>query len=467
MVKSALPDVDVTIQDGGLGLTGYSATGVHVKIGSCTAADPGQFFYLNKPVQVKEKLGAGPLANACLDSLPVQSIIAVVAAASVAGSIGDIDHVGTGTATFAATGSPNNEYEIVIEIVKGGGLNEAQYVLSIDGGDNWLPPKTVPVNGAIIITGTGVTITFTAGEPAASSFVENDTYSFSTTAPAMSNADFLAALEIVKDQKFNYEFIHVVGESSAALWAVCATEADTLEQEHVPTFFVLEARNIAPGETVDQYVQALITERASLASTRVAVVAGRLDVTSLDGLIRDTNGGGVYNGILSRSRVHESPGKVMSYRVSNAVGLKPKGLNDGHIKALDEVGYVTFRTYVGMPGIYVTNGRMMAPPGSDYEFVETRRVADKATRLTRQAALFYVQSEGDEDGIANLQGHMEAPLDGMKAPGVKEIMDYELIIDPEQDIITSKTLDVDLAIFPIPIMRWINIKLRMANPFRR
>lgn len=469
MVKSVLPDVDVEIQDGGLGLNGGVPSGIHVKIGSCTLAAVGSFFTITKPDQVPEKLGSGPLADACLDSLQLgsQQVIAVVAAASVAGTNGAVAKMGTGTATNAVTGTPNNKYDVIIEILKGGTLNVAQYRFSIDGGDNWSPKKTVPTNGAVEITGTGVTITFTAGVPADGSFVEGDKYTFSTTAPAISNSDFLTALAVVKNNNMSYEFIHVVGQSAPALWAACGAEADTLFQNHVPMFFVMEARNIGAAETIDTYVSALITDAATFTHPRVKVVALRLETASLNGLIRDSNGSGLYCGILSKAKEHESPGKVMSFPVTPAIAIKPNGINDGHIAQLDAARYVTFRRYEGLPGIYVTNGKTMAAPGSDYEYVETLRVANKAARLVRQAALFYAQSEGDKDGINNLKSNMEAPLDNMMGPDTKQIGGYKLTIDPNQDIITTKTLVTELAIFPIPIMRWITIKQRMSNPFRK
>ena len=470
MPKSTLPDVDVEIQDGGLGLTSETPSGTHVKIGGCTGAQVGSYHFITKPDDVAEKLGSGPLAKACLDSMQMGSktIIAVVAAASMAGTVGNITHSGTGSATYVTSGTPNNEYDVVIEVLSDGTLNEAQYRLSIDGGDNWLPKKTVPLDGAIEVSGTGVTVTFTAGVPAAGSFVTGDKYSLKTTAPAMSNADFLAALSVVKNNNFSYEFIHVVGESAASLWAVCATEADALEASHVPTFFVLEARNIDTAETVDTYVQALVTEAGSFAKhPRISIVAARSENADLNGLLVESNGAGLYTGILGKSKEHESPGKVMSYRLTPAMNIKPDGLTLEHIAMLDAAGYVTFRRYVDMSGIYVTNGRMMAPLGSDYEYVETRRIADKASRRVRLAALVYLQSEADADGLANLKSHMEAPLDEMMSPDNKQLGGYLLTIDPEQDIITTETLSVGLGLYPIPIMRWIYIKQRMMNPFAR
>ncbi len=467
MPKSILPDVDVEILDGGLGLSSGSSPSTHVKIGYCTGAVAGNSFVITKSDQVAEFLGKGPLADACLDSLQMgsQKIIAVAAAASVAGEISEVTHVGTGSATFATSGSPNNDYDIIIQIVKGGALNVAQYQESLDGGDTWSGVKTVPLNGAVAVTGTGVTITFTAGNPAEGSFVAGDTYSFSTSAPAMSNQDFLDAMAVVRNNNWGYEFIHVVGESSASLWAVCAAEADALEADHVPIFFVCEARNINAAETVNAYVQSLVTEAAAFVNKRVKVVAARAEIKGLNSLTRDANLAGLYCGILSKAKVHESPGKVMSFPLTPVVALKPDGITYDQIASLDAARFVTARQYVDMPGFYITNGRTMAADGSDYQYIETLRIANKAAREVRKAMLYYAQSEGDKDGLENLKAAGEAPLDLMMSN--KEIAGYKLTIDPNQDILTTSTVEVELAIVPVPIMRWITIKQRMTNPFRR
>lgn len=471
MTKSILPDVDIEIIDGGLGLTSADPSGIHVKIGVSTTGDTGVIYRFTSGDQAQDKLGAGPLVDALLDSFQhgSQLIYAVKAAAAVDGSISAITKSGTGTATAAAEGTPNDAYEIVIEVLKAGALNEAQVQYSLDGGDSWSSKKTVPTNGVLEIAGTGVTVTFTAGNPASGSFVVGDSYSLTTAAPAMSNQSFLDAIAVLENTTGDFEFIHVVGESAPALWAVAAAKADGFELNHIPLHIVLEARNKLASETLEQYVQALLTDAATFSHTRVSVVAGRLELAALDGKVRDTNMAGAYNGIVSKAKVQESPGKVMSYKLTAATALKPDGI-EPHIAALDAAGYVTARKYQGMSGIYVTNGRMMAPLGSDYEFVETRRVADKASRKLRNTALKYVHYdlEMTEDGeldLTHFKAQLEAPLDEMAKPSIKEIAGYELTIDPTQNVISSKQLVVDLSIFPTPIMRWITIRQKMKNPF--
>ncbi|QUO43455.1 DUF2586 family protein [Brevibacillus composti] len=465
-MPTGLPDAKVVIQDGGLGASNDAAGGVHLKIGVCTLGVPNRIYRVSDPNAVASTFGTGELVSALLDSMQIgaRDIIVIPAAASIAGTISSVEHIGTGGMTLAVSGQPKNRYDVIVRITKSGTTNEAQYQLSLDG-NTFGPVRTVPTDGTIELQGTGLTLQFNAPEPpATASFVEGDEYRFKTTAPQMSIQDFLSAMNVVKNNSLNYEYIHVVGESDGSLWAMCASDAEMLEENHKPIHFICEARRPGDGESLDEWVQDLIEARKSFVSDRVSVVAPLVKVASLDGSERWTNLAGVYAGILARARVSESPGKVMSFPLTNVVALM-EGMNNSHIKALDDAGFITARTFEGLPGFYITNGRMMAAPGSDFEFVEIRRTVDKAARLVRQASVRYVQSEADEDGLDNLLANISAPLVAqMMSPAAPEISDFTLTIPEGQDIFSTRSLDVDLAIVPIPIMKWITVRLKLRNP---
>lgn len=440
-------------------VTVKDVTGTQIKIGYCTGLAPGQFVTLLDEDSVKEKLGVGPLAEACLDTVQVQggTIIAIAAAASVAGTSTALAHTGTGQATFVKNGNPNGEYDIILEITLGGTLNQAQYKVSLDGGDSWSQIKTVPVDG-IVDTGTGITITFTAAVNPPTSFVAGDTYTLKTTAPSMSNQDFLDAMDVVKNNNFVYEFIHVAGATAAALWAVCGTEADTLEAEAIPTFFVCETRNIGAAETVDTYVQALITEKGQFAHDRVCVVAGRLELADLRGRQQDKNAGGITAGIIGKSRIEESAGKVRKYNLAPpALAIKPDGINEGHLKQLNEAGFTICRTYNQYPGIYIEEANLMSIPGSDYMYVKDRRLADTAGRLAYQAGMFYMKSEMFEDELDNLKANMEVPLDQMVRD--KHMKDYEL------ELVTAANDEIvfDLALYEVGSIRKFKTRISLER----
>lgn len=466
-MKSTLPDVDVEIIDGGLGLGGNDVTGIHFKIGVCSGGQTGTVYNLSDPDKVISILGTGPLSDSVLQTLKsgAQLVRAVKAAGSIVGTKAAITKVGTGTGTLTAAGDPLDTYQIVVDIVKTGTSNVAQFVYSLDGGDNLSDKITVPLSGSYVLAGTGLTLTFAAGAPPETSFVLGDRFTTSTKAPQMSNADFLAALGTVKNSDYEFEFIHVVGESAPALWAVCATEASTFEQNHIYTFFVCESRDKNTAETIDVYVSALVTDAASFVSNRVQVVAARMEASTPDGLQRDVNAAAVYTGILAQSKVCESPGKVSEYSLTSALRLMPDGLNQGHIQALDAARYVTIRKYTGLPGFYVTNGRMMAAPASDYQYVETRRTADKASREVRNRGLLLEHSEIDITQLGAVENFLQVPLDIMSSDTVKEISDYKLTIPKGQNVLSTSTLEIELSIVPLAIMRWLTIKQRMNNPY--
>ena len=68
--------------------------------------------------------------------------------------------------------------ELVLRIVKGGGLNTGTYQLSTDGGDNFERERTIPVDGKLTLSDFGVTVTFPDG-----SYTAGTTYECRLLAP--------------------------------------------------------------------------------------------------------------------------------------------------------------------------------------------------------------------------------------------------------------------------------------------
>jgi uncharacterized phage protein gp47/JayE len=89
-----------------------------------------------------------------------------------------VTHVGGGGGTVAVTGSPNGNYSVVVRVTTSGGLGVGAVQISLDGGNNYASPFTIPASGSYqvpVLNGlaqTGLTLTF------AGSFVATDTYSF-------------------------------------------------------------------------------------------------------------------------------------------------------------------------------------------------------------------------------------------------------------------------------------------------
>ncbi len=465
-MMATLPDVSISILDGGLGLVSPGAAGVHAKVGVCSAGTVNQIVGISDPSKIKDLFGTGPLANALGDSFQAGSkvVYAVRANGDIAGTIGTITSTKTGTGNMTAAGSPLDAYQVQVKIADPGGLNAASFRYSLDGGDTWSGKLTVQASYAI--PDTGITLNFTedAVNPE-NSFKAGDLYQFNTTAPEASVSSVQAAVQALLDSAYEFEFIHVVGESDAAMWTALSSLASMAESKFRYIHFLAEAAGPAATDTVDTWVNARVTEAQNFASTRVAVCAARGEVIDLlTGRQVERNLAGIYAGWVSSCKIQKSPGEVALGAVPGIVRLLPDGLNDAHILALDEARYVTFRQYIGMAGFYVTNGRMMAPEVSDFRYVELRRVMDKACTQVRMAALRHEHSEATPAGIDALEGDLTAPLDIMTGAG--EIMAGRVVIPRDQDVIATSTLRVKVRIVPVPIMRWIEVETGFENPFQ-
>lgn len=463
----ALKDVLVKIKDGGLALLAANPSAVHAKVGVASLAPVGQIVALSDHEQIADTLGAGPLADATLDSFVAGSRLVYVVAAEpdIPGQRGAVSREGDGTGTLSVAGNPLNAFDVVVEVLRTGGLNDAVFRYSLDGGASWSGQVTVPAEGVYTLPNTGLTITFQAdAENPPESFRKGDRFTFSTTAPQASVESVNRAIDVLLGSNLSFDFIHVVGPSDAAMWAALAARAEEAFNSFRYIHILAEAKPPAPGQTVDEWVSALAAEAEDIASTRLSVCAafGRVaDISTGRQAVR--NLAGLYAGRVSAIGVHQHPGEVALGAIPSVVALAPNGINAAHISALDDARFVTFRTYEGFPGHYVNDGRIMAAPTSDYQQVETRRVVDKAARQVRIAALRFHKGPATPAGLAAFQAALQVPLGAMQADG--EILGAQVVIPPGQNILSTGRLRARLRITPVPIMREIEVEIGLENPF--
>ena len=464
-----LPGVKNIIKDGAMGVLGADATGIFGAVG--VAAKPSNgILIITDPEKVEEAIGDGPLRDLLVSALSLAktTVYAVALEGTVAGTISQVTPgiENTGIGTVAASGSPRNEYDVKVSIVSGGGLNTATFRVTIDGAQGKV--LTVPDgNGQYVIPGTGITLAFDPGE---GSFAEGDVFTFDTRAPQATNGEVLAAIDAILEAKYALEWIAVAGISSASLWAALAAKAEGAAEIYQYLFFIAQARYKAKDdETLDQWVGALTgSERGSVASSRLQVCAGWIEESDANGQIDVRNMIGTYCGKLAQRKVHQGPDAVRWGGISAANSLKPDGINDGHIEALKNAGYVTARKIIGLTGIYVTSGQMMSEAGSDFNLVERRRVMDKACRQVRAAQLFYVNdvvkvgADGSPEGLEMLIAQSENPLKIMVTD--EEISDGYVIIPEGQNILSTETLRMKVRIVPLGKLAYIENEIAFSNP---
>lgn len=458
--------VNNKILDGALGVSPSPATGIFGAVGVC-AKPTGGIIALTTAADAKEKLVDGPLCDVLVQALSMASttVYAVGLEGTTQGNVGQVTHAGTGKATVAAEGNPRNDYEVIVTIEEGGLLNEAVARITLDGVDQ--KHFTIPTGGSYEIPGTGITLTFTAAEE--SEFVAGDTYTLMTEAPKATNAEILAAVDKLLSSAYDFEWIAVAGVSDATLWAALDTKATEAMNNYRYIHFKAQARYLDDEETVDDWVTALAgNERGTTVGGRVQVCAGWVECSDPYGAIDVRGALGWSCGMSAQKDVMEPVDHVGSSALSGILRLMPDGLNDGHINALDNAGYLTLCQYIGLTGVYITHGRMFAEATSDFGLEERRRVMDLACKNVRIAQLSYINStvaigaDGSAEGLDMFKAITEKVLDNMVAAG--QISRYEVDIDEDQDLLSTETLRTTIRIVPLGKMSFIENTISYSNP---
>lgn len=466
-------DVNVTVEDGNLGRSTDTGTGTHFKIGISNIKSSTPILITGSMTagKIKERLGESPLADACIDAVEwgADTIYNIPVKADTAGTIGRITENRTGQGGFEVDGSPNNAYDIVVEVTDSGECNEGSFRYSVDGGNTFSEEMTIPVNGEAVLSATGLTAKFLDAE-GGNSFREGDRFTFSTTMPAMNNQSVIQAVEGLANSNIAFEYVHIAGPSSKALWAALASLAsDFLIKYKRPLFFVCEARAKHTEESLDEYVNSMCEEVKGLNSVYLQVVCSYSRYKRMDGRVQDINNAGIVTGLYSRAKESQSIGEVKSFPVSELKMLKllPEGVED-YISVLDKSKYLTMRQYVGRSGYYVTSANMMSPDGSDYAYAEDVRVSNRLVKAVRAAAVGELQVEIDpaelETSLASIQEKLNVPIED--AIRDKIIGSGRVTIDAANlNILVDEKLDIRITYVPMGHVREINLTFSLENPY--
>ncbi len=368
--------------------------------------------------------------------------------------VGPIAKIGTGP-DITAAGTPLAAAQVSLVITTAGDRNEGQYQLSVDGGDNYGATKTIPVDGTIAVGTTGVTITMPAG-----TYVVGDTYTFEVLPPVPTVANVISAITLPLET-VDPEFLYVVGPSDSVDWAALGALMDVEFSRHRPKFVVCEAREPQAGEDVDDWVTALVAERAGYSHRFVSVVAAYGEISDQIGLTKRRNAAGLAVGRILSVPVMRAIGRVRDGAVSQLA--LPSTYTEAHLTTLVQQGYIAAKRYPSLEGTYWDDGATMADATSDYRYIEVLRVVFKSLRLLRIQALKSMYDEvgdplveGGAAGLAYLQANLEHALDTMTGAVPQELAGYVVNIPTGQDIVNNGVA-VEITLIGIPIIRKIKL----------
>lgn len=550
-----IPNVTITVQDGGLAQLPASSANTQIKVGVCSDGIVGTIYSFSDLGTLQTTLGQGPLVEAAALVLAAAGgpVLCLPINPSSAGAASSVTHTGTGagtvavsfaprqtiqlkittggvggvfafaisinggaygtpvlstagTFTYAVPGtlttltitdhtytlsdvwtvstlgavtvsgagtagwitqasSPLDAYDVQVSVDVAGGLGAGQFEVSMDGGTTKSGAILIPSGGLYQPPNTGVVLTF------ASTFVAGDTYSFTTTTAGYNGTDVTNACTVALGSAVAWGFLSLVGAASNSAGA--ATIAGVLDTQMTLAFLAylfVFAEMECPIVEVDATI---VTAFANFVSIRVGVGCGDLAIQSpISGRVFRRNVNWAHAARLSAIIPSEDPGYVARGPLNNVVGIYPNfGSSTWDPTTLDGGRFVTARTFPGVPGYFITNGNMMAGPGSDFNLVQRIRVMNLACQVTRAAELPYLNGSFrvdpttgfiDERDAKSFEGKVNAKLSAALVPA--QASAATATISRNTNLLSTSTLPVTVSIVPLFTAKKIATTIGFSNP---
>jgi hypothetical protein len=183
---------------------------------------------------------------------------------------------------------------------------------------------------------------------------------------------------------------------------------------------------------------------------------------------------GAFLGTVSSTLVSTSVAWVGSFNLDQGVELDTLSLANGTLTAtqspnllnqIDSKGYNFLVKYVGVSGSYFNNDYTCISSTSDYNCVTNNRTIHKVARQTRAAELanlaapIYFNTDGtiSPNSIAFYASVCKGVLTTMQSAG--EISQFAVVINPKQNVVSTKNLAISVMVVPTGTANQINITL--------
>jgi hypothetical protein len=476
-VPTSIPDVDVQVTDGALGITDTSSQTTTAKVGVATAGEPNRVYAFNDKETLQATLVGGPLTEAAADSLNDAggTVLVVPVLPSIDGTIGPITRTGSAagptTPAISATGKPKDGFEVVIEIVQGGPRGTASFKLSLDGGDNFGAELSTPLAGTFVIEGTAVTVTFGVG-----TYVAKDRYAFNCTAPGFNSLDLFTAFSALLADQRKWKLAHIVGAPSTGTDAAKAAAAVALAsavgskmaeaaRAHRYARAIVEAPDVPDKALVDAF--------AMFVDTRVVVAAGYVEhLSALTG--RQIKRSAAWPVATRAAKIPISQDLAWIGAPEGALPSSVRSLyrDERKTPSLDAARFVTLRTVIGRRGFFITNPNSMASSTSDYALLQNGLVIDEACAASYDAMLDYLSAQIPVDAKTGQIDDVfakaaETKVTSKVAAAVlqpRHVTELSVQINRKDNLLSTKKLRWKVRAVPYAYPKAIEVEIGFINP---
>ena len=308
------------------------------------------------------------------------------------------------TGDFSVGGSPEDDYEVIFEILTGGtsdGTNvtgEARY--SLDNEVNWT---------SITLSEASITLLDGADDSGLTMLLDTGTYdagdkiAFSTTAPEFATSDAVTALAQLRASKFAWSWVHAAQALDTASAGTLGSTVASWATKNKFSFVLADARPQGLGETRSGYISRLVAQWAGFADSRIALGAGMARIT--DPITGRRNrrpvswiaGPRIVQIPPQRDLAQKEGGTLSSdVAIHDEAGILTEYDADEN-SALDAARFITLRTYTDEPGVYFASGSVMGGP-DDTERLADRRVLNAVAEVYQRSLLSLVKKGFDRNG---------------------------------------------------------------------
>jgi hypothetical protein len=259
---------------------------------------------------------------------------------------------------------------------------------------------------------------------------------------------------------------------SAAQCAALQAIATANDNVYKPLQIILNAEISATGSVAD--LVTLATQTAPNVSVCIAQDGANGGYHIYKATGKSVGAVGAMLGAISFAKVNESIGWVAKFNMALGSELDTIAFSNGQFysvlaesqfDSLNDFAYIFLRKFVGISGSYWSDSKTTVTPTSDYATIENNRVYQKISRNVRANMLpavsgpIYVQADGTLTAatIKYFETLANNPIVQMEADG--EVSAHKVIINPNQNVLATSTLELTLQNVPVGVARTIKINV--------
>ena len=181
-------------------------------------------------------------------------------------------------------------------------------------------------------------------------------------------------------------------------------------------------------------------------------------------------------GTAAIAKVHENLGYVAKFNLAASDtefavpafsnGAKVRDQSTSLLNVLYSYGWTFIKKHIDYTGTYFVDAKTAIAPTSDYSTLENNRTINKVIRNVRTSLMpqlngpVYVDATSGKltaDQIGYLESLANAPVEQMEKDG--ELSGYKVIINPEQNVLSTGILELTIQNVPVGVSRNINVNV--------